>query len=202
MISPDQKKGLGLLQFFAFLIFCIIFPACSNKKPLLEVASSPQRYDALESDTVAIQEESERNSMLQVAKRYEKRVHKKRGFHRVDAMSEDRDASLIDFPLPLGSFPIEEYRDIQDDSDGFVYGYLSVREEDSLQIFFARELASFGWLLVTQIDGAERILLFEKPTKYCVISIRHSKNNKRNYRSLFTIAVGTRFSEPSEESVF
>jgi len=52
------------------------------------------------------------------------------------------------------------------------YAYYSNTQPEQLVKFYCNHMESFGWNLLAQNQATQTLLVFEKPTKICVITLR------------------------------
>jgi len=80
-------------------------------------------------------------------------------------------AKLFDIPLPMQA--IFKPDEIGDSADGLFMYYSIFLDQSALANFYEREMDRFGWQqLIENNSKKELLLVFNKPNKICVISIR------------------------------
>lgn len=82
-----------------------------------------------------------------------------------------------DIPVPLQAIEKKNYYEATPAS--YCVGYVAPLDRDILVDFYKEQMELFGWQCWWQTDGLESLLLFEKPYKQCVVSIRPSAKNKQ-----------------------
>jgi len=82
------------------------------------------------------------------------------------------EAKFSDVPIPLDSFPIEYSFDGCIESEENTFGYRSSISIKDLTHFYCQEMERLGWCKIIVFDGFEKLLNFQKPSKFCSISIR------------------------------
>lgn len=83
------------------------------------------------------------------------------------------EARAVDLAIPLGVTPLEQYIDCTDDGD-FCLAYASDMSLVDLADFFQKEMERLGWQKKAQYEQYEQLLIYEKPAKVVVISLRPS----------------------------
>lgn len=88
-------------------------------------------------------------------------------------------AKLFDIPMPMQA--VIQSDEINDNNNGISLYYVIPCHELSLIQFYQREMELFGWQhLIENFSKKEALLVFEKPNKICVISIRQTKDVRNN----------------------
>lgn len=107
--------------------------------------------------------------------------HKKAVIQRVDNAQNQlldiivqQEAMLIDIPIPLYDeriiLPSSDYTE-----DGtLVFGYKSPLSCEQVINFFIIQMERLGWKHQVTFAGAESILQFESPDRYCTVVIKNS----------------------------
>ena len=91
--------------------------------------------------------------------------------YRLRALSLE--AKLSDIPIPLGSEPIRDFfAEAPVDDMNIVVGYTNMTDSSSLYNFFKTECIRLGWYLRGGFQRVESMLVFEKPDRICIISLR------------------------------
>ena len=85
------------------------------------------------------------------------------------------EAKLSDIPIPLGSLPVERLFT----SETFVY-YIKTPILE-LKSFYDQEMERHGWDLLAQVVREEALLVFDKPHRLAVISLRPQHNKTLIY---------------------
>jgi len=83
------------------------------------------------------------------------------------------EARSVDLAIPLGATPLEQYIDCTEDGD-FCLAYASDMSLSELGDFFQKEMERLGWQKKAQYKQCEQLLIYEKPTKIVIISLRPS----------------------------
>lgn len=155
------------------VILSIVFtmPGCSQKQKRIIRAAAPSRQAAFSF------EDLETNIDIDAQKIY--------------ASDPDLEmaARLYDVPSMVGSIPLQLKNTSIEAEGQSVHGILSPYDENEVTNFYMLEMENFGWQRVACIKGPENTLLFQKPKKICIVSIR-SRNTKANYKSLIYVSVG------------
>lgn len=105
------------------------------------------------------------------------------------------EAKLIDIPSMIGSTVINGQLDGEhnEDNDTLMLAWASAYDQETLTLFYIQEMEQLGWQKLAKVKGFETTLLFQKPKKFCVISIRAIVNkSKGNYNSIAHITVSNK----------
>lgn len=81
-------------------------------------------------------------------------------------------SKLTDVPLPLASLPVENYETLMPSDHGMMLAYTTSMTSGDVAAYYRAEMEREGWRLLTSLEGPETTLMFEKPRKLCVISLR------------------------------
>lgn len=102
-------------------------------------------------------------------------------------------ACPVDVPVPLLAQPCDACGDV---SRGAEFFYACPSLPVDVSGFYEREMVLSGWRSVLCVSGAECMLVFEKPDRQCVISIRPAGKKRlratRECRSTIVIVVASR----------
>ena len=110
-------------------------------------------------------------------------------------MQAEIEAKLMDIPTLIGCSLIDSGSHF-DDCDQLMVSWLCIQNEAQIKEFYLQEMERFGWLLGVQIQGVEHTVLFEKPKKVCIISIRPLiQSAKSSFTCLVHISVGNKEQE-------
>ena len=86
---------------------------------------------------------------------------------------KELEAKLIDIPIPLDVEPIPYYfENGSKRDDATSLGYESRSSLNDLTLFYTQEMERLGWKKRVTVDAVETLLYFEKPGKYCAVSLR------------------------------
>jgi len=83
-----------------------------------------------------------------------------------------KEAKLSDIPIPFNVDPIENFFEDTVVDNTVILGYHSKMLRENVCIFYRQEMERLGWRNITEFDGFETLLNFQKPGKFCSISIR------------------------------
>jgi hypothetical protein len=83
---------------------------------------------------------------------------------------QEYEARLHDVPIMLNAKP-EEFNG-PDDTNQFSCSYMINNKLDDVEHFYQGQMERLGWQLYSSFNMNERILVFEKPSKVCVLSLR------------------------------
>lgn len=100
---------------------------------------------------------------------------KKKSINQSNFSIDQEEARLIDIPMPLYdkwfSMAISE----QTKQDSTIFGYRSPLSSSTIIDFYVYEMERLGWRQLALFQGAESLIQFESPTRFCSLSIRPSK---------------------------
>ncbi len=85
---------------------------------------------------------------------------------------KQQEAKLSDIPIPLNAEPLDSYCEDAPSTDKLILGYRSDIKSDAAISFYTAEMERCGWQLVSSCYGLESILNFDKPNRFCTISIQ------------------------------
>jgi len=97
-----------------------------------------------------------------------------------------KEAKLSDIPIPLNSVPIKRYFQELSAQNKIILGYKTRVPENngndrrdiikdslhSIVTFYNQEMERLGWKNVAFFDGFEKLMIFQKPSKFCTVSLR------------------------------
>jgi len=93
---------------------------------------------------------------------------------------KQQEAKLIDVPIPLDVEPLPDYfSEHVTKGDELSLGYMSPMSRDELILFYTQEMERLGWKKRGLAHTVETLLYFEKPGRFCAISLR-PQNTKIN----------------------
>lgn len=100
------------------------------------------------------------------------------------------EAKLYDIPTMVGSIPVEfDTQRIVSEGQAML-AFVSQYDQDMVTNFYHFEMENAGWKRIASIKGFENTLLFQKPKKVCIISIRTlSGKHKYQYPCLVHVSV-------------
>lgn len=101
------------------------------------------------------------------------RVHRR-------TVNED-EARMVDVAFALDA------RAIKKEISPSTYAYYSNTTLEQLIKFYCNHMESFGWNLLAQNQAGQTLLVFEKPAKICVITLRPSGHHVSGHRVLVHI---------------
>jgi hypothetical protein len=101
------------------------------------------------------------------------------------------EARLVDVPFPLQVIPKELDFSAEDATAHVAVEFYTTLSGDQLGDFYHKEMEQYGWkeLCVFNVVD-ERLLLFEKPFKFCVISIRLGTSHKSRIKNYVRYSIG------------
>ena len=93
-----------------------------------------------------------------------------------------QEARLNDVPFPLGSEPLPQFftgdEQAEISADNIMLAYANNRKQEDLMLFYQQEMERLGWRHVGYITRSETLLHFDKPSRFCTISLRPGKTLK------------------------
>lgn len=84
----------------------------------------------------------------------------------------EQEAKLIDIPIPFGSKPLKRFIESMQESEQIMLGYETEMSIDALHHFYVQEMERLGWQQKGVCRGPEQFLLFNRPGKISMVSIR------------------------------
>ena len=92
---------------------------------------------------------------------------------------KEQEARLIDISIPIEAEPIFLYQEEKSlDENPCMLSYVVSLSVSELVAFYRHEMDWHGWCEKGGCEGGEYLLVFSKPSKWCVISLRPEKNQK------------------------
>jgi hypothetical protein len=93
-----------------------------------------------------------------------------------------KEAMLVDIPIPLYDERIMLPPSDNTEGGTLVFGYKSPLSRQQASDFFTLQMERLGWEHLVTFEGAELILQFESPDRYCTVII---KNSESSHSSIF-----------------
>lgn len=90
-----------------------------------------------------------------------------------------QEAKVSDLPIPFNAKLVPQYCQTTSSHDRMVLGYRVGMGNHEAADFYRQEMERCGWQLVADARAHESQLIFRKPSKLCVISVRSEKKGKR-----------------------
>lgn len=94
-----------------------------------------------------------------------------------------KEAKLSDIPVPINSEPLLKYFKSKTKKNEIILGYKNYMDASSVAKFYNQEMELFGWENVLFFDNIEKIMLFKKPSRFCLVSIRDINGRARFKKS-------------------
>jgi len=102
--------------------------------------------------------------------------------------AHENEARLIDVPIPIDStFVADKAKKGSIDSKCCMLFYSTKKSLQEVKVFYEKEMERFGWRVSAECSDRESTLLFEKPSKVCVVSVRPG-DGKAGSSNLFVIS--------------
>lgn len=95
------------------------------------------------------------------------------GKQPIDSDFQQYEARFSDIPIPFHVTPLKNSTSAS--SCAFV---LEESQEKSAQ-FYLREMERMGWRLISEFQGFETVLVFEKLERICTVSVRPLRQDKK-----------------------
>lgn len=93
--------------------------------------------------------------------------------------SKHLEAKLHDVPVLLNAQLMQNINNTACVDESSIISYEVPIDHDQATIFYQEEMERLGWWQTAAFKGAESLLNFEKPNKYCSISVRPCKKISR-----------------------
>lgn len=102
------------------------------------------------------------------------------------------EAKLQDIPTMVGSVPVESGPSMLPQGQ-LMQAWVSPYDQKLVTDFYVAEMENGGWQKLATIKGFETVLVFQKPKRICVISIRVlSGTHKNPYTCLIHISMSSK----------
>ena len=93
--------------------------------------------------------------------------------------SKQLEAKLYDVPVLLNAQLVQNINNTACVDESSIISYESPVDHEQASVFYQEEMERLGWWQTAAFKGSESLLNFEKPNKYCSISIRPFKKISR-----------------------
>lgn len=93
--------------------------------------------------------------------------------------SKHLEARLYDVPVLLNAQLVQNINNTACVDESSIISYEAEVSHESIAIYYQEEMERLGWWQTAAFKGSETLLNFEKPNKYCSISIRPLKKISR-----------------------
>ena len=155
------------------IIMCLLLPACSPKK---DMRSYKSKLDTMHFQTFKERSLRVQNDVtLSKSRRQDKK--KRSNSYKKDIIRQ-QEAKLADVPFLLNSQPLLPFVQENLPDQLSLLGYSSTLSLDDAASFYGHEMERLGWRQIACCEGFESLLYFEKPTRFCSISLRPFKRKK------------------------
>ena len=88
-----------------------------------------------------------------------------------------QEARLADIPVPLHAKPLPKFFADENNARGVILGYSCKLDSKEIAAFYQQEMDRLGWRRAASCDGIESLFYFEKPTRFCSVSLRPQRKN-------------------------
>lgn len=89
--------------------------------------------------------------------------------------SKRLEAKLYDVPVLINAQLVQNINNTEAVDESSIISYETTVDYDQVCTFYQEEMEKLGWWQSAAFEGSESLLNFEKPNKYCSISIRPLK---------------------------
>ncbi|MGB8366827.1 MAG: hypothetical protein WCD44_00560, partial [Candidatus Babeliales bacterium] len=103
---------------------------------------------------------------------------------------DQQEAKFIDIPIPLYDERLFMEESDSTKQDETIFGYRSPLSSSMIIDFYVHEMERLGWKQLILFHGAESLIQFESPTRFCSISIRLSKAQSKYPTTDVVIFIG------------
>jgi hypothetical protein len=93
--------------------------------------------------------------------------------------SKHLEAKLYDVPVLMNAQLVQNINNTACVDESSIISYESSMNHEQISTFYQEEMERLGWWQTAAFKGSESLLNFEKPNKYCSISIRPLKKLSR-----------------------
>ena len=154
-----------VLACFILAVFLVCLPSCGGSKKIKHTAPASSIIDSYDIESV-YKEQSLKEAAFSAIRRC---MDSAEGDdeHQIKKL----EARLVDIPVPVNVRPLEQYF-TQTDSGDVCIAYGSSMQLGVILAFYQREMERFGWQRIAQLEGLELMLVYKKPKKISVISLR------------------------------
>lgn len=165
-------------------VLCILaialIPGCFSKQNKVSKAAVPQKQAAFSFDSL------------------ETNIDIAAGMADQNSYDPEIEAKLHDIPTMVGSVPVEFEKTIHPEPvEGLNEGQIMLAfvcqyDQEMVANFYNFEMENAGWKRLACIRGFENTLVFQKPKKLCIISIRSLSKSKNNYSTVVHICTSNK----------
>ena len=158
---------MKLYALFVCLLVLVLLPSCNgNRKAKMAKQPASSIIESCDIESI-YQEQSLKEAAFSAIRRCIDTVQGVDEDHFIKSL----EARCIDIPIPLSARPIAEYF-MQTDAGAIGMAYESSLTLEAMQTFYQREMERSGWQELALHEGYEVLLVYVKPKKICVISLR------------------------------
>lgn len=93
--------------------------------------------------------------------------------------SRHLEAKLYDVPVLLNAQLVQNINNTACIDESSIISYEAAEPYENIALYYQEEMERLGWWQTATFKGSETLLNFEKPNKYCSISIRPLKKVSR-----------------------
>jgi hypothetical protein len=93
--------------------------------------------------------------------------------------SKHLEAKLYDVPVLLNAQLVQNINNTACVDESSIVSYEVEASHETIAVYYQEEMERLGWWQTAAFKGSETLLNFEKPNKYCSISIRPLKKISR-----------------------
>jgi len=175
MLILLKKNNFFDISTFAILVILLSFLFCGScKQPRVPRARLKESINDVQGVVFTDVSEMEAKEFVGCGqnKKSKKKFLTDRELKNLRTLPCEKEARLSDIPIPLGAKPMDEFLSDPYSATETVVGYHSDRKIEDLFSFYLQEMERLGWQTIASFDGNEKSLNFQKPSKFCSVSIR------------------------------
>ena len=154
-----------VLACFILAVFLVCLPSCGGSKKIKHTAPASSIIDSYDIESV-YKEQSLKEAAFSAIRRCINTAESDD-----EHLIKKLEARLVDIPIPVNARPLEQYF-TQTDSGDVCMAYDSTMQLEDVRAFYQREMERSGWQRVAHLEGLETVLVYKKPQKISVISLR------------------------------
>ena len=98
------------------------------------------------------------------------------------------EARLLDIPFPINASSLWDLGNYEEDPRKIVIKFIIDQQCEDIIAFYRAEMECLGWYETAVIKGGEVCLLFQKPSRLCVIMIKSLADSNNNHEIVLFIA--------------
>ncbi len=111
----------------------------------------------------------------------------------------EREAKLVDIPIPFNAQALPAAFSHDEQNGSYELGYQLSCKADDVEQFYRAEMERLGWNESFSIKGTQTLLVFEKPSRLCILSIHQQPDALSQDYIKLLIFIGRRRLEKHSE---